>query len=106
MIVDDPWGRELAAHDDLEFHGTLWVLQRFHEVELLSSTAVGDSFVIAASAWNTIAQGHRQQAAVRHWTATLMTFFQSAVGKKKFGHLKESSSVSVMDNSTQHQLNT
>jgi predicted nucleic acid-binding protein len=42
VIVDDPWGRELAARDDLEFHGTLWVLQRFHELELLSSTALRD----------------------------------------------------------------
>jgi predicted nucleic acid-binding protein len=44
VIVDDPWGRELAARDDLEFHGTLWVLQRFHELDLLSSTALRDSF--------------------------------------------------------------
>jgi predicted nucleic acid-binding protein len=44
VIVDDPWGRELAARDDLEFHGTLWVLQRFHELELLSSTALHDCF--------------------------------------------------------------
>lgn len=44
VIVDDPWGRELAARDDLEFHGTLWVLQRFHELELLSSTALRDCF--------------------------------------------------------------
>jgi predicted nucleic acid-binding protein len=38
VIVDDPWGWELAARDDIEFHGTLWILQRFHELELLSST--------------------------------------------------------------------
>src|SRR5258708_1915875 len=44
VIVDDPWGRELAARDDLEFHGTLWVLQRFHELGLLSSTALRASF--------------------------------------------------------------
>lgn len=44
VIVDDPWGRELAARDDLEFHGTLWVLQRFHELELLSSTALRGCF--------------------------------------------------------------
>jgi predicted nucleic acid-binding protein len=45
VIVDDPWGRELAARDDLEFHGTLWVLQRFHELALLSSTTLRDCFV-------------------------------------------------------------
>jgi predicted nucleic acid-binding protein len=45
VIVDDPWGRELAERDDLEFHGTLWVLQKFHELNLLSSTALRESFV-------------------------------------------------------------
>jgi predicted nucleic acid-binding protein len=44
VIVDDPWGRELAARDDLEFHGTLWVLQRFHELELLTSTSLRTCF--------------------------------------------------------------
>jgi predicted nucleic acid-binding protein len=44
VIVDDLWGRELAALDDLEFHGTIWVLQRFHELDLLSSTALRNSF--------------------------------------------------------------
>jgi predicted nucleic acid-binding protein len=44
VIVDDPWGRELAERDDLEFHGTVWVLERFHELDLLSSTALRDCF--------------------------------------------------------------
>lgn len=44
VIVDDAWGRELAAHDDLEFHGTMWVLQRFHDLGLLTSDALRDSF--------------------------------------------------------------
>jgi predicted nucleic acid-binding protein len=44
VIVDDPWGRELAAGYDLEFHGTVWILQRFHELDLLSSVAVRDCF--------------------------------------------------------------
>ena len=30
VIVDDPWGRELAARYDLECHGTLWILRRFY----------------------------------------------------------------------------
>ena len=37
VIVDDPWGRELASRYGLEFHGTFWILQRFFELELLSS---------------------------------------------------------------------
>lgn len=44
VIVDDSWGRQLAAHNDLEVHGTLWILQRFHELGLLSSAALRDSF--------------------------------------------------------------
>jgi predicted nucleic acid-binding protein len=55
----DPWGRELAALDDLEFHGTLWVLQRFHELDLLSSTALRDSLASLQRRgtrlpWNTV----------------------------------------------------
>jgi predicted nucleic acid-binding protein len=45
VIVDDPRGRELGARDDLEFHGTLWILQRFHELELISGTALRDCLV-------------------------------------------------------------
>jgi predicted nucleic acid-binding protein len=44
VIVDDPWGRQLAASDELEFHGTVWVLQRFHELGLLSSGALRECF--------------------------------------------------------------
>lgn len=42
VIVDDPWGRELASRNDLEHHGTFWVLQRFHDLELLSSSEIRD----------------------------------------------------------------
>lgn len=45
VIVDDPWGRDLAARADLEFHGTVWVLQRFYQLGLLSST-LGDCFAV------------------------------------------------------------
>jgi len=45
VIVDDSWGRELAERDGLDPHGTLWVLQRFHELGLLSSPALRDCFV-------------------------------------------------------------
>ncbi|MGD0360487.1 MAG: hypothetical protein ABSC93_06430 [Bryobacteraceae bacterium] len=44
VIVDDSWGRELGLRDDLETHGTFWVLARFHELGLLSSPALRDSF--------------------------------------------------------------
>lgn len=42
VVVDDPWGRELALRSDLEFHGTLWVLERFHELGLISASALRD----------------------------------------------------------------
>ena len=45
VIVDDRWGRKLAEQDDLEIHGTLWVLQRFHELKLLSSRELRACFV-------------------------------------------------------------
>src|SRR5580700_7977809 len=45
VIVDDLWGRELATRYDLEHHGTLWILQRLYELDLLSSTALRECFV-------------------------------------------------------------
>jgi len=45
VIVDDPWGRELAARNDLDHHGTLWVLQRFYDLGLVSSSASRSNFV-------------------------------------------------------------
>ena len=38
VIVDDRWGRSLAEREDLEVHGTFWILLRFHELGLLPST--------------------------------------------------------------------
>lgn len=37
VIVDDKWGRELARKFALEYHGTIWILGRFHELGLLSA---------------------------------------------------------------------
>jgi len=45
VIVDDPWGRDLATRADLDFHGTVWVLHRFYELGLLSSM-LGDCFAV------------------------------------------------------------
>jgi predicted nucleic acid-binding protein len=44
VIVDDTWGRELAGQYDLEYHGTVWVLQRFHQLGLMSSATLRASF--------------------------------------------------------------
>jgi len=40
VLVDDRWGRELAGREDLDCHGTLWILERFYELGLLSSAAL------------------------------------------------------------------
>ena len=45
VIVDDPWGRDLAGRFDLDFHGTVWILQQFFQLGLLPS-ALGDYFAI------------------------------------------------------------
>ena len=48
VIVDDRWGRDLAARYDLDFHGTVWVLQQLYQLELLSS-ALGNCFNLLRS---------------------------------------------------------
>jgi hypothetical protein len=45
-IMDDPWGRELAVRDDLEFHGTLWVLERLRSLGANRTAAL-----ISAYSW-------------------------------------------------------
>ncbi len=45
VIVDDRWGRDLAARYDLDFHGTVWVLQQLYQLGLLSST-LGHCFAL------------------------------------------------------------
>jgi predicted nucleic acid-binding protein len=44
VLVDDHWGRELAQHYELDFHGTIWVLERFRELGLLSSGELRSCF--------------------------------------------------------------
>ncbi len=44
VIVDDPWGRLLAERSDLDYHGTVWVLQRLNELGLISPSALRASF--------------------------------------------------------------
>ncbi len=45
VLVDDPWGRELAARFDREYHGTVWILRRFHVLGLASSRLTRTHFV-------------------------------------------------------------
>lgn len=40
VLVDDPWGRELAERYSLECHGTIWVLERLHALGLLTPSRV------------------------------------------------------------------
>jgi predicted nucleic acid-binding protein len=46
ILVDDPWGRDLAARDGLDPHGTVWVLQRFNELGLITAPALRISFLM------------------------------------------------------------
>jgi len=45
VIVDDPWGRDLAERLGCSFHGTFWVLRRFFELGLSPSSVTRNHFV-------------------------------------------------------------
>jgi predicted nucleic acid-binding protein len=38
VIIDDLWGRQLADRYALEYHGTLWVIEQLHDMQLVSSS--------------------------------------------------------------------
>jgi predicted nucleic acid-binding protein len=44
VIMDDRWGRKLAQKHGLNCHGTIWVLERFYELELLTASSLRNSF--------------------------------------------------------------
>jgi predicted nucleic acid-binding protein len=44
VIVDDRWGRKLAAQHSLDYRGTIWVLYRFYELKLMSSSDLRTAF--------------------------------------------------------------
>lgn len=43
VIIDDPWGRQLAERFDLDCHGTLWVLERLYDIRLLLPNQLRES---------------------------------------------------------------
>jgi predicted nucleic acid-binding protein len=43
VIIDDLWGRELAERYALDYHGTLWVIEQFHDTRLVSSSRLRES---------------------------------------------------------------
>ena len=45
VIVDDLWGRELAASYRLEPYGTVWMLRRLHELGFIDAPGVRNHFV-------------------------------------------------------------
>jgi predicted nucleic acid-binding protein len=45
VVVDDRWGRKLAKREGLDCHGTVWILKRFFELGLLSSSVCRAHFV-------------------------------------------------------------
>jgi len=46
VIVDDRWGRKLAAAYSLQCHGTLWILEQLHELGLLTSRALRNHLIL------------------------------------------------------------
>jgi len=42
IVIDDRWGRSLAARHGRDSHGTLWILRRLLELGLASSTTTRD----------------------------------------------------------------
>jgi predicted nucleic acid-binding protein len=44
VVVDDPWGRELAGRLSLNCHGTVWVLKTFYELGLISASTLQSNF--------------------------------------------------------------
>lgn len=45
VIVDDRWGRKMADRYSLEFHGTLWILRRLHDLALFDGSEVRAQFL-------------------------------------------------------------
>jgi predicted nucleic acid-binding protein len=45
VVVDDLWGRDLAARFGRDVHGTFWVLRRFFELGLANSAVTRKHFV-------------------------------------------------------------
>jgi predicted nucleic acid-binding protein len=45
VIVDDPWGRKLAARYRRDYHGCLWVLNRFFQLRRLSASDLRRNFI-------------------------------------------------------------
>jgi predicted nucleic acid-binding protein len=46
VMVDDAWGREIAEKNELEVHGTVWLVQQFYSLGLLSASATRESFAL------------------------------------------------------------
>jgi predicted nucleic acid-binding protein len=44
-IIDDGWGRKIAERIGIGCHGTMWVLEQFHALELLTAAEVRASFL-------------------------------------------------------------
>jgi predicted nucleic acid-binding protein len=46
VIVDDPWGRTLAELNALDCHGTLWILESFYNLGLMSSSNLRQELLV------------------------------------------------------------
>jgi predicted nucleic acid-binding protein len=45
VVVDEDWGRKLAKRHRLDYHGTIWILERLSELRLLAPATVREHLV-------------------------------------------------------------
>ncbi len=46
VVIDDPWGRDLARRFALQCGGTVWILQKLYSHGLRSASQIRDDFLI------------------------------------------------------------
>ncbi len=67
VVVDDLWGRDLAARFGRDVHGTFWVLRRFFELGLASPADTRKQFVEVVTTRHSASQGSRKRVPGRNW---------------------------------------
>ena len=45
IIIDDLWGRDLAASHSLSYNGTIWILKQLFDLELISASDLRNHFL-------------------------------------------------------------
>jgi predicted nucleic acid-binding protein len=45
-IIDDRWGRKLAALNSLDCHGTIWIMERFYDLRLTTAVELRRNLLV------------------------------------------------------------